>query len=385
MSSKDICIIAYWHLPGFKKKEGGLIRMYELGNNLTKFGHNVVMILPKIGFPRYQTTAKVVEVPFLDCKGLRPITFYLLSSLILSFIMFRRIDFLYMRQMNSFLPFVISKIFKVTSFYEIPNDPYIQYENSKPLRRCIESFTDKHSMRLSDYIVVLSEWSKQRIVELGRVKAQKIIVMPSGTDTGLFKPMKKNECRNKIKIDPYYFYVGFVGSFFSYQGIETLIEAAPSILNKFSETKFLLIGHGPMVKQLKEKIYEKGLNNEFIVRGPVPYVDVPYYIGAMDICVAPHLKNSNQASPVKIFDYMACQRAIVASNIPSVREIVKKADCATLVEPGNALELSAAIEELLKNEKRCMDLARKGRQYVVRHFDRQKITRKLLRVVNENS
>jgi len=62
----QLFFVAYWHAPRFKKKAGGLIRIYELADNLTKLGHNVILILPKIGFPKKQTIAKIIEILFID-------------------------------------------------------------------------------------------------------------------------------------------------------------------------------------------------------------------------------------------------------------------------------------------------------------------------------
>lgn len=108
----------------------------------------------------------------------------------------------------------------------------------------------------------------------------------------LFRPLKKEECCHKIGIDPSFFYIGFVGSFFIHQGINTLIDAAPGILSKFTNTRFLLIGDGPMMDTWKNKVNQKGLQEAFIFTCQVSYKKVPEYICAMDIWAAPHQKTA---------------------------------------------------------------------------------------------
>ena len=374
-------IIAYWHDPRFKRKIGGLIRMFELADNLTRMGNSVMLFLPKIGYPKKQTIAKVIEIPFIDLPLIRPLSFQLISSLILFGKLIERPDFLYIRQMNSFLPMLIAKLFRILAFFEIPNDPYLAYQSSGKIKHFLERIIDRYSMILADKIVVLSQWSKRRLNQIGRIPLSKIVVLPSGTDTKLFRPLKKKECCQKIGLEPSFIYVGFVGSFFLYQGIDTLIEAAPNILEKCAVTRFLLVGDGPMMDTWKNKVKNKGLQDAFIFTGQVPYKKVPEYIGVMDICVAPHQKDSNQASPVKIFDYMACGRPIVASDIEVAREIIGESECALLVSPEQVNDLAKGIISLIEDGERRKEMSIRGREYAVYYFDRKKLAEDLISII----
>lgn len=374
----SIIVIAYWHDPRFKRKVGGLIRMFELADNLKQMGHNVTLILPKIGCPKKQTTADVIEIPFIDLPIIRPISFHFLSSMYLLKMLMNDTDFIYVRRLNSFFPLLISKLYNILSFFEIPNDPYLAYQSSSKMRCFFERTMDKLSMALSDKIVVLSEWSKKRLNQLGGVPLSKTIVLPSGTDTDLFRPLEKEVCCQKVGLDPSFFYVGFVGTFFVHQGIDILIDAAPVVLCKFPNVRFLLVGDGPMMDAWKNKVNQKGLQDYFIFTGQVPYKKVPEYIGAMDICVAPHLKDSNQASPVKIFDYMACGRAIVASDLEVIKEIVGDGKCASLVVPEMPKEIADGIVELIECPEKRKLMGTIGRTLVVKCFDRFTIARDLM-------
>ena len=374
-------IIAYWHDPRFKRKIGGLIRMFELADNLTRMGNSVVLFLPKIGYPKKQTIAKVIEIPFMDLPLIRPLSFQLISSLILFGKLIKHPDFLYIRQMNSFLPMLIAKLFRIPAFFEIPNDPYLAYQSSSKIRRFLEKTIDRYSIMLAYKIIVLSEWSKRRLNKFGRIPNSKIMVLPSGTDTKLFQPLEKKECCDKLHLDPSFYYVGFVGSFFLHQGIDTLINAAPIILSEIENTRFLLVGDGPMMDIWKNKVKKKGLQDAFIFTGQVPYKKVPEYIGVMDICVAPHQKDSNQASPVKIFDYMACGRPIVASDIEVAREITGESECALLVSPEQVNDLAKGIISLIEDGEIRKEMSIRGREYAVYNFDRKKLAEGLISII----
>jgi glycosyltransferase involved in cell wall biosynthesis len=103
----------------------------------------------------------------------------------------------------------------------------------------------------------------------------------------------------------------------------------------------------------------------------------------MDICVAPHLKESNQASPVKIFDYMACGQPIVASDIEVVREIVGDSKCASLVVPEMPKEMAEGIVELAEYPEKRKLMGATGRTLVVKRFDRLIMARDLMNRFSE--
>jgi glycosyltransferase involved in cell wall biosynthesis len=348
--------------------------MFELADNLTGLGHHVTMVLPKLGFPQTQTRARVVAIPFLDLPFLRPLSFHFLSSICLLFLCFKKVNFMYVRQMNSFLPLLIANLFGISSYFEIPNDPYIGYSLINKFKQWPVKLIDKLCMCLCDRVVVLSYWSKRRINAMGGIPLSNILVFPSGTDTELFHPMEKEHACQKLGLDSTCNYVGFIGSFLAYQGIDTLIDAAPLVLEKIPNTSFLLVGDGPMRAAWEKKAREEGLQDHFIFTGHVPYREVPNYIGAMDVCVAPHHQETNQASPVKLFDYMSSGRPIVASDIEVVREIVADSGCAILVPPNKAEEYAKAIITLLEDDALRRDMDDRGRKYSVDHYDRKKIT-----------
>ena len=380
-----IFIFAYWHDPRFKKRVGGLIKIFALADNLTKLGNNVVLFLPQIGYPSKQTISRVIEVPLLDLPIIRPLCFHLLSSIFMLIKVIERPDIIYVRKMNSFLPLLLARLFKIPTCFEIPDDPYLAYKSSSTIRGSLEKKIDKYAMQLSAHILVPSVWSKQRLHQIGKVPLAKITVVPSGTDTRLFKPMDKGKCCSGLGIDSSLNYIGFVGSFLMTQGIDTLIDAAHTVLSKHPDTRFLLVGDGPMMKKWKAKVRQQNLQESFIFVGQVAYKNVPKYIGAMDICVAPHRKDSPQSSPVKLFDYMACARPIVASDIGAVREITTNSGCALLVAPDGPDELAQGVKRLIEDKKLRKEMGKKGRKYVVEHFDRKEITAELINKLYNNS
>ena len=102
------------------------------------------------------------------------------------------------------------------------------------------------------------------------------------------------------------------------------------------------------------------------------------YIATMDICVAPHRKDTNQASPVKIFDYMACGKPIIASDIEVIREIIGDSRCALLVPSDSPEHLSDAITTLIEDDVLLNKMSMRARQHAIDNFDRKKIPEDLI-------
>jgi glycosyltransferase involved in cell wall biosynthesis len=124
-------------------------------------------------------------------------------------------------------------------------------------------------------------------------------------------------------------------------------------------------------------VQNKGLQDHFIFTGHVPYREVPTYIGAMDICVAPHHEDTNQASPVKLFDYMAAGRPIIASDIEVAREIIDDTGCAVLTPPNHPEVLAENIIALINNETLRHELAENGRRCAREKYDRKILTKSI--------
>ena len=102
---------------------------------------------------------------------------------------------------------------------------------------------------------------------------------------------------------------------------------------------------------------------------------MPSWIGAMDVCVAPFLDSAGYRSPVKVFDYMACGKPVVASRIEGTTDIFEKSGAISLVKPGDPLALSRAICELLENPNRGEKMGKRGRRFIVDNFNRKHLAK----------
>ncbi len=376
-------LYAYWHSPRFEKQVGGPIKVYELATNLAERDNIVYLFIPKIGYPERQTSAKVVAIPFINLPVLRFISFQTLNFLMsLWFIIKKgRPNILYVRIMWSFLPMLIGKLLRIPAILEVNDSPHRSYAGIKNgIKRNLAHMIDRISYYFSDHILPVTQKIAEDLHSIEGVPWNIMTVVPSGTNTDLFRPLDKAYCCEKLGFDSDLKYIGFTGTFFQYQGIDVLIESASFVVQRFQDARFLLVGDGPQKSTWENMVKEMGLNNYFSFTGQIRYREVPFYCGIMDICVAPFRREAMESSPVKVFDYLSSGKPVVMSDIFNTGKQFLESGAVCLVRPEDPVTLSESIIRLLKNEKLCREMGQKGREYIVLKYDRKKLAADIYRL-----
>lgn len=199
-------------------------------------------------------------------------------------------------------------------------------------------------------IFVVSEVERRNLIKAG-VPDLNIVVNPNGVDVERFKPgVGRDVERKKLGLSQDEILVGFVGTFGPWHGVLELAKAIV-LSRQDSRIKYLLIGEGKLRESVAQIIAETGMGDRVIFTGAVKHDRVPQLLDACDILVSPHVPLAGGAeffgSPTKLFEYMAMGKAIVASRLGQIAEVLRHEETALLVEPGNAEELSRAIIRLV--------------------------------------
>jgi glycosyltransferase involved in cell wall biosynthesis len=197
-------------------------------------------------------------------------------------------------------------------------------------------------------------------------RPEDFLICPNGFDPDRFPPL--NENADKRESD-HPFTVGFLGTLKPWHGLDVLLEAFSLVAHSNPVYRLLIVGDGPLLELLDSRLTEEGLRSRATLTGSVDPSDVPRWLGLMDVGTAPYA-NAQELyfSPLKLVEYMAAGLPVVASRGGQIEELVTHEKTGLLVEPGNALDLAAAIKRLREKPEFARDVSRAARTYVLENL-----------------
>ena len=230
---------------------------------------------------------------------------------------------------------------------------------------------ERLNLEASTRIFVVSEVERRNLEARG-ITPEKIIVNPNGVDVERFRPgVGGREARRELGLQDGEVVAGFVGTFGPWHGVEKLAEAIKSIPAS-ARVRFLLVGSGSLHAEVEKQLQGEVRAGRVIFTGAVGHDRVPALLDACDILVAPHVPLADGSeffgSPTKVFEYMAMEKAIVASRLGQIGEVLQDHETALLVEPGNVGELAAAIAKLIESDELRARLGAKAREVAEREY-----------------
>ena len=160
--------------------------------------------------------------------------------------------------------------------------------------------------------------------------------------------------------------LGFIGSFYAYEGLDILLRALPAMLAGNPALKVLLVGGGPQDANLKALARELGVQDSIIFTGRVPHDQVQRYYNLIDVLVYPRLKMrlTDLVTPLKPLEAMAQGRILVASDVGGHRELIDDGKTGVLFDAGDPQALAARVLALLAAPESWQALRVAGRHYV---------------------
>jgi glycosyltransferase involved in cell wall biosynthesis len=233
--------------------------------------------------------------------------------------------------------------------------------------------------RAASRIICVSGPARQHLIETWQVDPAKIVVMPNGVDVELFgSHHDPRATRSELGLNGSSV-VSFVGGFQHWHGLEGLVDSFAQILPEVPEAKLLLVGDGPARANIERKIADHGLERSVIVTGLVPQERVPKLLSVADVTVIPypHLPKELWFSPLKLYEYMAAGKAIVASRAGQIAEVIRDGYNGLLVESGDVAGFARAIAGLLKDRAERDRLGHNARRQAVERHSWQQYIRRL--------
>lgn len=231
---------------------------------------------------------------------------------------------------------------------------------------CLEQVArrmESESFRGADHVVTVSEAVRQHVQTAGGVNSERLHVIPNGVDVRRFGAAYGREAlRVRIGFSPENCAIGFVGSFKPWHGTGFLFDVFESIAAVRPGARFLGVGDGPEWERLRERASSGGYGDRVALVGRIPHADIPSWIAATDIMVAPYQAAPDfYFSPLKVVEALASGRPVVAPRIGQLVDLIDHGKNGLLYEVDDAASCREAILELLDDPQRRLAMGRAAR------------------------
>ena len=222
--------------------------------------------------------------------------------------------------------------------------------------------------RQADAVTCICEGLRTDIIARG-IPESKVTVIPNAVDAERFAyGLARDESLVAELGLTDAIVLGFLGSFYAYEGLELAIRALPLILERRPEARLLLVGGGPQDEALRQLTRDLGLAEQVLMIGRVPHDQVHRYYGLVDVLLYPRLpmRLTDLVTPLKPLEAMAQGKLLVASDVGGHRELIRDGETGRLFRGGSAEALAEAAAVLLDAPDQWEPMRQAGRAFVER-------------------
>ncbi|NTV70730.1 MAG: glycosyltransferase, exosortase A system-associated [Azonexaceae bacterium] len=259
----------------------------------------------------------------------------------------------------------IPVVYEIRAFWE---DAAVDHgsTNEGSLRYRITRALETRAIRQVDHVFTICEGLRADIV--GRsIAADKVTVIPNAVDISAFKLASPPDPALQQKWGLIgKTVIGFIGSFYAYEGLDLLLDALPAVIEQIPDTRVLLVGGGPQEANLRQQAEQLGLKDHVIFTGRVPHSEVNRYYDLINILAYPRhpMRLTELVTPLKPLEAMAQGHLFVASDVGGHKELIEHNKTGILFKAGDGESLTLALLNLLNNRHIWPALKKNGRQFV---------------------
>lgn len=261
----------------------------------------------------------------------------------------------------------IPVVYEVRAFWE---DAAVDHGTSREwgLRYRITRALETHALRRVNAVTTICEGLRSDIVARG-IPASKVTVIPNAVNIDDFSV---DGARDEGLADQLGLQgkrvLGFIGSFYAYEGLNVLLDALPGMLASDPDIRVLLVGGGPQDEALKQQAERLGVAGQVLFTGRVPHDQVQRYYNLVDVLVYPRLKMrlTDLVTPLKPLEAMAQGRVLAASDVGGHHELIEDGKTGVLFAADDARDLGRKVLALLAAPERWLALRRDSRAFVER-------------------
>ena len=238
------------------------------------------------------------------------------------------------------------------------------------LRYRLTKGLETHAVKSADAVAVICEGLRGDLIARG-IDPDKIIVSPNGVDLDLFgdPPPRDDALGESLVLTADDIVIGYIGSFYDYEGIDDLIAAMPALVAAQPRARLLLVGGGPMEAALKAQAAASPAAAQIHFVGRVPHHEVERYYSLIDILAYPRKKMrlTDLVTPLKPLEAMAQGKLVAASDVGGHRELIEDGATGTLFAPDDPAAIANVLADLLENRAMWPERRRTARIFVESH------------------
>lgn len=261
--------------------------------------------------------------------------------------------------------FGIPVVYEVRAFWE---DAAVDHGTAKEfgLRYRLTRALETYALRHAQAVTTICEGLRKDIVARG-IAADKVTVIPNAVDIDKFAVggVADLELKRKLGLQDMRL-IGFIGSFYAYEGLDVLLRAVPAMLERQSDLRVLLVGGGPQDAQLRQLAKELHIEDKVVFTGRVPHEQVALYYDLLDVLVYPRLsmRLTDLVTPLKPLEAMAQGRVLAASDVGGHLELIEHGKTGVLFKADDPASLAEHVGALLASQDSWPALRAAGRHFV---------------------
>ncbi len=262
-------------------------------------------------------------------------------------------------------PLGVPVVYEIRAFWE---DAAVDHGTSAEggLRYRMTRALETWVVRNANAVFTICEGLRADLAQRG-VPERKITVIPNAVDAEHFQfgLPRDRELAERLGIGERPV-LGFIGSFYAYEGIVDLVRALPGVVGRVPELRVLLVGGGPCHEEVTALVKSLGLEQTVIITGRVPHAEVDRYYSLVDVFCYPRrpMRLTELVTPLKPLEAMAQGRLVLASDVGGHRELIRDGETGMLFKAGDAAALTEAVVALFNARDRWPALRAAGRAYV---------------------
>jgi PEP-CTERM/exosortase A-associated glycosyltransferase len=259
----------------------------------------------------------------------------------------------------------IPVVYEIRAFWE---DAAVDHGTSREwgIRYRLTRALETYAIKRTNAVTTICEGLRRDIVQRG-IKAEKVTVIPNAVNVENFSAsgIADLELAKSLGLENKRI-LGFIGSFYAYEGLNILLQALPTMLKENPDVRALLVGGGPQEAELKALAVRLGIADKVIFSGRVPHEQVQSFYNLIDVLVYPRLKMrlTDLVTPLKPLEAMAQGRLLAASNVGGHGELIEDGKTGILFEAGDPQALAEKVIGLLNAPERWAMLRQAARSFV---------------------